>query len=153
MASWRVKRDLLDREVLHGTEMGRPTALVVDDDEGVQTMLNLFLKKAGFSRVLVGSGKDALIALNKQKFDFCFLDLQLPDSTGDDIYQQAKAIDAKLPIVIVTGYPDSQILDNILKYGPVTVLKKPMNVDQLLQVIHILGFGKSESLAKFEVAS
>jgi len=150
---WRVKRDLLDREVLHGTEMGRPTALVVDDDEGVQTMLNLFLKKAGFSRVLVGSGKDALIALNKQKFDFCFLDLQLPDCTGDDIYQQAKAIDAKLPIVIVTGYPDSQILDNILKYGPVTVLKKPMNVDQLLQVIHILGFGKSESLSKFEVAS
>ena len=69
----------------------------------------------------------------------CFLDLQLPDITGDEIYKYAKDIDPDLPIVIITGYPDSQMLDNILKLGPVTVLKKPLQVEQLNQVLRILG--------------
>ncbi len=136
---WRVKRDMLDRDVLRSEEQGQPTVLVVDDDEALQTMFKLFLKKAGFSRLVVGTGKDALAALHKQKFDFCFLDLQLPDITGDEIYKHAKKIDPELPIVIITGYPDSQMLDNILKHGPVTVLKKPLQVAQLNQTLRILG--------------
>lgn len=136
---WRVKRDMLDRDVLRNEEQGQPTVLVVDDDESLQTMFKLFLKKAGFSRLVVGTGKDALAALSKQKFDFCFLDLQLPDITGDEIYKHAKKIDPDLPIVIITGYPDSQMLDNILKLGPVTVLKKPLQVEQLNQTLHMLG--------------
>lgn len=136
---WRVKKDALDRDVLHNDEEGQPTVLVVDDDESLQSMFKLFLKKAGFSRLVVGTGKDAIAALNKQKFDFCFLDLQLPDITGDEIYKHAKNIAPELPIVIITGYPDSQMLDNILKYGPVTVLKKPLQVDQLNQTLRMMG--------------
>ena len=75
---WRVKKDLLDRDVLRKEEAGQPTVLVVDDDEAIQSMFKLFLKKTGFARVVVGTGKDALAALEKQRFDLCFLDLQLP---------------------------------------------------------------------------
>jgi len=102
-------------------------------------MFKLFLKKSGFSRIVVGSGKEAMAALQKQKFDLCFLDLQLPDITGDEIYLHAKEIDPDLPIIIITGYPDSQILDNILKTGPVTVLKKPLQVEQLNQALRLTG--------------
>ena len=136
---WRVKRDALDRDVLRAEEHGQPTVLVVDDEEPVQDMFKLFLKKTGFSRLIVGNGKDALAALGKQKFDLCFLDLQLPDITGDQIYSFAKEKHPELPIVIITGYPDSQMLDNILKHGPVTVLKKPLQLDQLQQALRMLG--------------
>lgn len=136
---WRVKKDALDRDVLHAEEQGQPTVLVVDDDVALQEMFKLFLKKAGFSRLIVGTGKEALAVLNKQKFDLCFLDLQLPDITGDEIYAFAKEKYPDLPIVIITGYPDSQMLDNILKHGPVTVLKKPLQVEQLNQTLKILG--------------
>ena len=136
---WRVKRDALDRDVLRAEEHGQPTVLVVDDEEPVQDMFKLFLKKTGFSRLIVGNGKDAIAALGKQKFDLCFLDLQLPDITGDQIYSFAKEKYPDLPIVIITGYPDSQMLDNILKHGPVTVLKKPLQLDQLQQAVRMLG--------------
>src|SRR5439155_10231923 len=144
---WRIKKDLLDRDILHEEEHGQPTVLVVDDDEGIQGMFKLFLKKAGFGRMIVGNGKDALAALKKQKFDLFFLDLVLPDITGDEIYKQAKKIDANLPIVIITGYPDSAMLDNILKYGPVTVLKKPLKIEQLTQTMKVLGHKLSEAAA------
>lgn len=136
---WRVKKDAIDRDVLRSEETGQPTVLVVDDDTGLQSMFKLFLKKQGFSRLVVGTGKEAIAAMQKQKFDLCFLDLQLPDFTGDEVYTQAKAIDPDLPIVIITGYPDSQMLDNILKHGPVTVLKKPLEVEGLRQTLRMLG--------------
>src|SRR5436853_7811863 len=53
---WRIKKDSLDRDILHEEEHGQPTVLVVDDDTGVQSMVKLFLKKSGFSRNLVGTG-------------------------------------------------------------------------------------------------
>ncbi len=143
---WRVKRDLIDRDVLH-KEAEKPTALVVDDDEGLQAMFKLFLKKQGFSRIVVGTGKEALTALEKQKFDLCFLDLQLPDITGDEIYKQAKMLQPELPVVIITGYPDSQMFDNILKHGPVTVLKKPLQVEMLQQAVRMLGHNVTSKAA------
>ena len=142
---WRIKKDSLDRDILREQEHGQPTVLVVDDDVSLQGMFKLFLKKTGFSRMIVGNGKDAIAALKKQKFDLCFLDLVLPDITGDQIYKEAKKIDPQLPIVIITGYPDSDMLDNILKFGPVTVLKKPLKVEQLAQTLKFLGHKVNET--------
>ena len=141
---WRVKKDMLDRDILRNEEEGQPTVLVVDDDTGLQGMFKLFLKKQGFSRIVVGTGKEAIAAMQKQKFELCFLDLQLPDTTGDEIYKVAKDIQPDMPIVIITGYPDSQMLDNILKLGPVTVLKKPLQVEALQQTMHMLGHKMNE---------
>lgn len=136
---WRVKRDALDRDVLRAEKHGQPTVLVVDDEEPVQELFKVFLKKNGFSRLVVENGRDALAALAKQKFDLCFLDLQLPDLNGDEIYAFAKERHPDLPIVIITGYPDSAMLDNILKHGPVTVLKKPLQLDQMQAALRMLG--------------
>jgi excisionase family DNA binding protein len=145
---WRVKKDMLDRDILRKEEQaGQPTVLVVDDDPGLQSMFKLFLKKQGFARLVVGTGKEAITALQKQKFELCFLDLQLPDITGDEIYKRAKEIQPDLPFVIITGYPDSQMLDNILKYGPVTVLKKPLQVETLTKALRMLGHKLTEKAA------
>lgn len=136
---WRVKRDALDRDILRNEEHGQPAVLVVDDDEDLQNMFKLFLKKNGYSRLVVGTGKDAIAALEKQKFGLCFLDLQLPDVPGDQVYAVLKDKHPDTPVVIITGYPDSEIMNNILKYGPVTVLKKPLRVDNLQETLKHLG--------------
>jgi excisionase family DNA binding protein len=145
---WRVKKDLLDRDVLRQEgNAGQPTVLVVDDDMALQEMFKLFLKKAGLSRLIVGTGKEALAALEKQTFDLCFLDLQLPDLNGDQIYSIAKEKYPSMPIVIITGYPDSEMMNNILKYGPVTVLKKPLKVGDLQETLRHLGHKSSVAKA------
>ena len=112
---------------------------VVDDDESLQSLFKIFLKKIGFSRIVVGTVKEAIAALEKQHFDILFLDLKLPDGPADDVYDAAKEADPELPIVVITGYPDSEMLDRILAKGPVTVLKKPLKVEQLQQTVRILG--------------
>jgi DNA-binding NtrC family response regulator len=97
------------------------------------------LKQIGFSRVVVGTAKEAVKSLRKQKFDLLFLDLQLPDAPGDQVFETAKQIDPDLNVIVITGYPDSEILDRILQISPVTVLKKPLKVERLNQTVKILG--------------
>src|SRR3981189_2912375 len=87
---WRIKKSSLDKDILKEDKSGQPTVLVVDDDESLQTLLKLCVKKSGFSRVVVGTVKEALSALEKQKFDLVFLDLKLPDGPADDVYDMAK---------------------------------------------------------------
>ena len=112
---------------------------MVDDDVSLQNLFKVFLKKVGLSRVVVGTVKEAISALEKQRFDLLFLDLKLPDGPADDVYDAAKEIDPQLPVVVITGYPDSEMLNRILARGPVTVLKKPLKVDQLKQAVRVLG--------------
>ena len=135
---WRIKKSTLDRDILRQDKQGQPAVLVVDDDLGLQDLFRTFLKQIGFSRVVVGTAKEAINSLRKQKFDLMFLDLQLPDAPGDQVYKTAKQIDPDLNVIVITGYPDSEILDRILQVSPVTVLKKPLKVEQLNQTVKIL---------------
>ena len=136
---WRIKKSSLDHDILRQDNQGQPTVLVVDEDLGVQDLFRTFLKQTGFSRVVVGTATEAIKNLRKQKFDLLFLDLQLPDAPGDEVYQTAKQIDPDLNVIVITGYPDSEILDRILQVCPVTVLKKPLKIEQLYQTVKILG--------------
>ena len=144
---WRIKKNALDKDILKEEKSGQPTVLVVDDDESLQNLFKLFLKKIGFSRVVVGTVKEAIAALEKQKFDLVFLDLKLPDGPADDVYDFVKREQPDCPIIIITGYPDSEMLDRILAKGPITVLKKPLNTEQLQQTVRILGHKDAVKLA------
>ena len=137
---WRIKKSSLDRDILRQDQQGhQPTVLVVDDDVGLQELFRTFLKQIGFSRVVVGTAKEAIKSLRKQKFDLMFLDLQLPDASGDQVFETVKQIDPDLNVIVITGYPDSEILNRILQISPVTVLKKPLKIEQLNQTVKILG--------------
>jgi len=144
---WRIKKSSLDKDILKEERPGQPTVLVVDDDENLQNLFKVFLRKIGFSRVVVGTVKEALAAIEKQKFDLIFLDLKLPDGPADDVYDAAKEQQPDSPIVIITGYPDSAMLDRILARGPITVLKKPLKVEQLRETVRILGHKEAVRLA------
>jgi len=136
---WRIKKSSLDRDILHQDKQGQPSALVVDNDPVLQELFKTFLRKTGFSRVIVGTAKEAINSLRKQKFDLMFLDLHLPDMSGDQLYKTAKRIDPDLNVIALTGLADNDMLAKILQISPVTVLKKPVKVEQLKQTVRLLG--------------
>jgi excisionase family DNA binding protein len=136
---WRIKRSLLDRDVLKSEGAGQPTVLVVDDDAQLQTVFKQFLKKAGFGRIVVGTGAEAINCVERQRFDLVFLDLQLPDISGDEVYRRIKEMQPDLPVVIITGYPDSEMMSRILRNGAVMMIQKPIDFSQLNSTVKQLG--------------
>src|ERR1700730_17638962 len=144
---WRIKKSSLDKDILKEDKTGQPTVLVVDDDESLQNLFKVFLRKIGSSCVPPCTVKEALAAIEKQKFDLGFLDLKLPDWPADDVYDTLKEEQPDCPIIVITGYPDSAMLDRILAKGPITVLKKPLKIEQLKETVRILGHRDAVKLA------
>jgi excisionase family DNA binding protein len=136
---WRIKKAALDRDVLREGKSGQPTVLVVEDDLTLQAVFKVFLKKIGFGRVVVGTANEAMACLAKQRFDLMFLDLLLPDAAADVVHENARLMYPDLIIVLITGHPNSDALARILRLSPVTVIKKPFEIEALHRLITILG--------------
>ncbi|HUF64061.1 MAG TPA: response regulator [Verrucomicrobiales bacterium] len=137
---WRIKRRLLDRDILQSDQDSpAPLVLAVDDDPGLQRIFREFLSRSGFGQIVVASGAEAIEENRRQTFDLVFLDLHLPDMGGDQVYAALREQSPDLPIVIITGYPDSEPINRILELGPVLVLRKPLEIEQLLRTVQLLG--------------
>jgi hypothetical protein len=79
--------------------------LVVEDDE-IQTMsIRELIGNGDVKTTFVGSGKDALAAIEGDHYDCMVLDLGLPDMTGTELLQQIKnsATARTLPVIIYTA--------------------------------------------------
>ena len=136
---WRIKRDLLDRDVLRKDQAQRQSVLVVDDDIALQALFKEYLRRGGLNETVVGTAREAMDVFQKQNFSLAILDLHLPDTPGDELYLRLQEINPEVPIIIVTGYPDSEMLNRILMSGPVTVLRKPVDFEQLTSIIKRMG--------------
>ena len=135
----RIKKSSLEGHAPRRDKRGRPGALVVENDPGLQEQFRTLLRKTGFSRTVVGTAKAAIINLRKEKFDLMFLDLQLPDASAEEVCQKARQMDPELQVIVLTDQLENEIIDRILRVGsPVTFLKKPIKIEHLVQTVTTL---------------
>ena len=131
------------RKVGQGTYAGLPenyllTALVVDDEESMRSLLATALVDSGWHCTAVESGKLALDRFREQRFDVVFLDLVMPGLNGAETLREIRALDPEAVVVIITGYPDSAIMADALQVGPFAVMKKPFTLDELgVVLVHV----------------
>lgn len=135
---WRIKRKLLDRDILKNGEKTRTKVMVIDDDSAIRSLFAKFFSKAGVDSLMAENADSALKVLETAKPDMIFLDLNLPDLPGDELYLHIKELYPDVPVTVITGYPDSETLNRILSSGPVTVLKKPLELSQLDGILRTL---------------
>ncbi|XGV95383.1 MAG: response regulator [Leptolyngbya sp. BL-A-14] len=79
--------------------------LVVEDDPVQAQSIRELIGNGDVSTSIVGTGAEALSALQSQLFDCVVLDLGLPDMTGFDLIEQIKEqpVFSRLPIIVYTG--------------------------------------------------
>ncbi|MCA9810852.1 MAG: response regulator, partial [Candidatus Dadabacteria bacterium] len=90
--------------------------------------------------------------LDDTAFDIVFLDLTLADPGSLEVLREIRKQKSDLPVVIIIGYPDSELMNQALDLGPISVLKKPVGKKQLVDLLSILvapqlnsGRGKKQS--------
>lgn len=112
--------------------------LVVDDDEVDRMAVRRALKQAGVSMELseVGVCNDAISTLKTTTYDCVFLDYRLPDADGLTLIQKLRALEIKVPIVVLTGQGDDQIAVELMKAGATDYLSKAkVSAEILAQVL------------------
>ena len=66
-----------------------------------------------------------------------FLDLRMPEMDGAELFHQIKAIKPKLPVAIITGYHDSDMMASALAQGPFVVMNKPFGASDIVTAANV----------------
>ena len=109
--------------------------LVVDDDPEIGQLISDIMTKSSCQVTVALSSPEALNLIGDKHFDMLFLDLILPGMDGIEAFKRIREENQNIPVAIITGYPDSDLMDQALKYGPLTVIKKPFSHSNILAVV------------------
>jgi DNA-binding response OmpR family regulator len=71
-----------------------------------------------------------------QDYSLVFLDLKMPGMDGAELFKRIKEAKPNLPVTIVTGYPDSDLMMRALTYGPLGVMNKPFSGSNILAAVN-----------------
>jgi two-component system, response regulator, stage 0 sporulation protein F len=137
-SEWRFKKDLVDRWLERGAGLGVRKVLVVDDEPGICEMYRKGLDRKKFQVEAAHSGEEALQALRNSNYDLVFLDLKMPGMNGVETFREIKKLSIKALVVISTAYPDSELLSEAMKLGPLTVVLKPFDLNEIQRSVESL---------------
>jgi CheY-like chemotaxis protein len=102
--------------------------------------------------VVVGNGREALAALEREHFDLVLMDLQMPDMDGfeatSSIRAQERFTGTRVPIIAVTAHAMSGDRDKSLAAGMDAYVSKPIRRAELLEAIANLATNRKFGVAK-----
>ena len=133
---WRFDKAEIDDWLHHNSTETINHILVIDDDETICSLFKDTLEYDGHVVTTLKQSSQALDLIQKVDFDLVFLDLMLPDVDGAELFKQIRAIKPNLPVTIITGYPNSDLMMKALNYGPLGAMKKPFDSSDILTAVN-----------------
>ena len=117
--------------------MGSGTILVVDDEDGVRRTLRAILRKRGFEVLLAHNGRAGADVLRDQgeRVSLVILDLTMPVMGGEQTFDLMRAIRKDVPIVLMSGYDETEALVKTAGKDFTGFLQKPFTMDRLIHVV------------------
>ncbi len=116
--------------------------LIIDDDKGLQRMLQIVLGTHGFDIVSAFTGEEGLSLAKAEKPDAIVLDVMMPGIKGRDVCRTLKADAATrdIPVLILSAKDSDDDIAAELAAGAVAHLTKPVNSTSLVRKVkQILG--------------
>ena len=114
------------------------SVLLVDDDDAVRKGLSRMLRKDGFEVSTAQDGGEAMTLLQTRTFDLVVSDVNMPVLGGEGLLDLMKELELDIPLILITGDPDS--VDPLLLHleTDVQLLSKPRAADQLSTAVDAL---------------
>jgi PAS domain S-box-containing protein len=117
--------------------VGRGNVLVVDDEDVVRNMARVALERSGYTVELAADGRLAVQAVSARPthFDAVLLDLTMPSMGGDEALKQIHAIRSDIPVILSSGFSETEALDRFEHRGLAGFLQKPYTASVLARKV------------------
>ncbi|MDG4554196.1 MAG: response regulator, partial [Candidatus Competibacter sp.] len=111
--------------------------LLVDDEESVRTLGARMLERIGFKVLTAADGQEALALYRNQRDEIALvlLDLTMPGMDGETTLRELRRIDAKVRVVISSGYTEGEIAPRFAGNALSGFLQKPYTLTALTQCL------------------
>ncbi len=109
--------------------------LIVDDEPNVLYSFGKALGSETLEVLTAETGGEGLRLLRSRRPDAVILDVRLPDMSGLAAIDEIRAVDPRLPVIIVTAHHSSDTAIDAMKRGALEHLPKPVDVRQLQDAV------------------
>ncbi|MCJ7582112.1 MAG: Flp pilus assembly complex ATPase component TadA [Candidatus Aminicenantes bacterium] len=106
--------------------------LVVDDDEDMQNLISLLLRKEKYHVTIADDGLDALTKIGKSSFDLILSDINMPNLDGIKLLEILTQKGIKTPVIYITSRTTQEDEIKGLSLGATDYIKKPISKEILL---------------------
>lgn len=122
-------------QVLHSIEKNHNSnVLVVDDSMLVRKHIKSILNVRNYNIIEAEDATQALELLKTNSINLILLDMELPDKHGLEVIRELKVIPeiCPLPIIVISGMNDPELVRSSLKLGASGFIKKPFNIEEFV---------------------
>jgi len=113
----------------------QPNVAFVDDDDDLRNANRQTLELAGFTVVPFADAIGALRFLTPDFAGVVVTDVRMPHIDGLDLFRRLRAMDADLPVILITGHGDIDMAVDAMQEGAYDFIAKPYPADRLVQSI------------------
>jgi DNA-binding NtrC family response regulator len=111
--------------------------LIVEDNEGLRTIVRDLLRSMGYEVRGARSYRKAVKRLTRHKFDLVLSDMEIGDGSGFDVLQLARRTHPESCVVLMSGGADPEIVQAALESGAARFLPKPLSLGALLDTVKL----------------
>lgn len=115
--------------------MNEHCILVIEDQDDLAELYKATLKDAGYKVQLAMTGEEGLAEFQANGADLIMLDMTLPEMQGTQVLREIRALNATVPVIIITGETGELYRDESTRLGVQGYLSKPPDYNHLLEII------------------
>ena len=109
--------------------------LVVDDEPDIRKVVRMTLQKAGYDVIEAENGAKAIEAINTGEnrllLDVIICDIRMPKINGVEAIAYFQQEWPRVPVIVLTGFPDTDMATSFLRGGVIDYLVKPVEGEKL----------------------
>ena len=124
--------------------MSNGKLLIVDDEKVALKNLEHVMKKEGYEVIATQSGANALMHLEKQRFDVVLTDLRMEKVDGMQVLQKCRDGGSDTEVILITGFATLESAVEAMKHGAYYYIAKPFRLDEVRKVV-------AEAMAKIRL--
>lgn len=113
--------------------------LVVDDEPDVRKVVRMTLEKSGYDVIEAEDGEKAIEAIhqgeNPLMLDVIISDIRMPKINGVEAINYFQQQWPRVPLIVLTGFPDMEMATGFLNKGIVDYLVKPVEKEKLIKSV------------------
>jgi DNA-binding response OmpR family regulator len=126
---------LLAYSVLFSPVRKTKRILVVDDEQGIITVLRIKLGHSNYEVITATSGTEAVDLVQTQEPDIVLLDILMPGMNGFEVLEKVRGF-SPVPVVAFTAQKD--VAESAIKKGADDYITKPFDPDLLIEKIETI---------------
>jgi len=111
--------------------MNKEKVLLVDDEEGIRTVLGISLADAGYDVRTAASGEEALVVFADHRPSVVLTDIKMPGIDGIELLKRIKSQNPETEVIMITGHGDLDLAIESIKHEATDFVTKPVHPDIL----------------------